>query len=614
MQEKKYSIWFYAVLFLIPFAIIFFLEIVLRVFNYGDDFSTFVEIEEISTGQYFLNPDLPKKYFSSTTAVPSVIPDPFDIQKRENTIRIFVFGGSTTAGYPYSTNASFPRRIKRKLELVYPENKIEVINLGVSAVNTYFIYDILPDIINNEPDLLIFYTGHNEYYGALGPASSEYIGSNPTIVRALLYIREFKTYQLLSDFIGSMVGLFSSQNNAERGTLMKEMIKENEVYQNSELYENGVNQFRENMQSILALCSEKKIPVFVGKLFSNFRQAPLGNIESKANELFKNAESLLADGDTTKALIEFVKAKDADPLRFRAPEEFNIILEELKTKNDFELVDLVNGFEKRAEYSIPGFDLLIDHLHPNLEGYDLMADLFYKRINKYLKNNFDESDLPTEESIENYLKENFPFTRYDSTLAAIKIQVLLNDFPFQSKSTFDLKNYRLENFADTLAMRSVANGLGWAAAHLKLFDHYVEKREYDKAAEELFTLMEERPFYKSALEYAVPKLMRAGEYRAAKHILVRNHARYPDGFTFKNLGILNLNDGNTALAAKLLKDAAEFYPDDADIFYNLSRAYFILNNIDEAINAMEKCLTISPNYPNARQILARLQKMKNKSD
>ncbi|MDZ7764168.1 MAG: GDSL-type esterase/lipase family protein [Melioribacteraceae bacterium] len=424
MEKKKYSIWFYVVLVVIPFLMILLLELSLRVINYGDDYSTFVEIEEISPGDYFLNPDLPKKYFSGTTAIPSVIPDPFTKEKSENTIRIFVFGGSTTAGYPYPTNASFPRQIKRKLEMFYPKNKIEVVNLGVSAVNSYFIYDILPDVIQQKPDLIILYAGHNEFYGALGPASSENISASPGIVKTILYLREFKTYQLVYNFVKSISGLFSGGEDVTRGTLMKQMIKDQEILLNSELYNDGLIQFRENISETISLCNDENIPVIVGELVSNLKQKPLSRTHHGALKLFEDANEILQEGDTSRALVLFEEAKDKDQLRFRAPEDFNKILYELEPSHNLKLVKIKKGFESNSSDKITGYDLMVDHLHPNLDGYKLMADLFYEAVDELLKVRFDKNEKVSEHAIDNYLSDNFPFTRYDSTLANIKIEIL----------------------------------------------------------------------------------------------------------------------------------------------------------------------------------------------
>jgi lysophospholipase L1-like esterase len=126
----------------------------------------------------FLNPDLPYKYFYNIEQAPSTLPDGFDKIKKENAFRVFVLGGSSTAGWPYVPNAAFSRHIKRRLELLYPKNTIEVINLGISAINSYSLRDFIPGIIKQQPDLVIIYAGHNEYYGALG------VGSTSSLVRA----------------------------------------------------------------------------------------------------------------------------------------------------------------------------------------------------------------------------------------------------------------------------------------------------------------------------------------------------------------------------------------------------------------------------------------------
>ncbi len=44
--------------------------------------------------------------------------------------------------------------------------------MGISAINSITLRDIIDDVLEENPDLIIIYTGHNEYYGALGPASN----------------------------------------------------------------------------------------------------------------------------------------------------------------------------------------------------------------------------------------------------------------------------------------------------------------------------------------------------------------------------------------------------------------------------------------------------------
>lgn len=608
-KNTKTKKWFYLVLIAIPIIFFILLELFLRIFEYGEDYSTFVVIEEISSNQYFFNPKFPEKYFTNSETIPSVIPDPFDKEKAENTIRIFAFGGSTTAGYPYSPNASFPRIIKNKLEMFYPTHKIEVINLGVSAVNTYFIKDILPDVLSHKPDLLLFYSGHNEFYGALGPASTEYISGNTFIINLTLTFRETKIYQLLRNIISSVSESIISEKNISRNTLMESMINEQDVSLDSEIYKKGIEQYRNNLSEILNKCIDNNVPVIIGNLVSNLKQKPLGRKSSLAYQYYETAEKYLLDGDSILAREEFIKAKDNDLIKFRATEDFNLIIDDLSDELNFKVVNLQNGFYKKSSNSIIGYELMVDHLHPNLTGYNLMADIFYAEVDEQLKKKFRKELKVNPDAVNKYLEDNFPFTRYDSTLADIKIQLLLNSLPF-TNAEYKLSSYKLNNFADSTAMLTIQGELGWAAAHLKLFDFYFEEDQYEKAIKEIFSLMEDRPFYKSALQYAILKIIKAGYVRDAKHILVRNHKRYPDGFTSKNLGIINLNEGNNKLANDLLNEAVKFNNRDAEAYFHLSRSYFFMNDLESAVSAIEKCLLLNPDYKGAEEIHNRLIKMK----
>jgi len=61
--------------------------------------------------------------------------------------------------------------LKHRLSHTFPNKNIEVINTGITAVNSYTLWDLTDDIIEQKPDLVIIYAGHNEYYGALGVGS-----------------------------------------------------------------------------------------------------------------------------------------------------------------------------------------------------------------------------------------------------------------------------------------------------------------------------------------------------------------------------------------------------------------------------------------------------------
>jgi len=131
---------------------------------------------EVGEGKQVLNPDIVKKYFTSINFNPTTSEDEFDIHKKANAFRVFVLGESSAEGFPYSPMGSFPRYIRRRLELVYPNTPVEVNDPGMTAIRSYTLLDLLPGVLDQDPDLILIYAGHNEYYGALGVGSVQSFG------------------------------------------------------------------------------------------------------------------------------------------------------------------------------------------------------------------------------------------------------------------------------------------------------------------------------------------------------------------------------------------------------------------------------------------------------
>ena len=359
---KKYPVWFYIVPLLIPIIFFILFEISLTIGGYGKDFSTFITISEDYKDKWFINPDLPFKYFSNISSPPSVSPDAFDKIKKENAIRIFVLGGSSAAGWPFNSNASFPREIKRRLQILFPENEIEVINMGVSAINSYSIKDILPDVIDKDPDLVIIYAGHNEFYGALGVGSSESLGNFSFIINSIISLREYRTVQLIRDFLSYFAALFADEQKLAQGeneTLMSRMVGEALIPYQSDLFNLGIKQFQNNFDDILSKLKEKEIPVLIGTLTSNLKIKPFVSVETnnqrKADDVFNEAESFYKNGNYNIAREFYIKAKDLDALRFRAPEILNETIVNLAEKYKYDVVKIDSLFFAESPNGIDHF-------------------------------------------------------------------------------------------------------------------------------------------------------------------------------------------------------------------------------------------------------------------
>lgn len=602
--QKKSPFWFYIVLISIPFVFVILLEILLRYFNYGYDFKYFTQASEYYPNKYFANPDLPRKYFFNIKATPSVVPDGFDIEKKSNAFRIFVLGESSAAGWPYVPNVSFPRHIKRKLELLYPDNSIEVINLGISAINSYTLRDFAFGVAEMQPDLVLIYTGHNEYYGALGVGSSVNIGYYRNLVNLYLYLRNFRTTQFLQNIISGAIGIFKSsdsKSNENKETLMSRMIGESLIPYNSDMFNNGIDQFKGNMDDILRLFSEKNIPVVIGNLTFNAKdQKPFVSVKSEKNlsahNVYLNAQNEYENGNFTKAKELFLQAKELDALRFRAPQKINEAIYSLAKKHNLSVVNVDSVFQSNSPNGIVGSNLMVDHLHPTFAGYRILGDAYFEKMQALNFLPTGNRSSITENKVDSILRVNFPFTRLDSTVAEMKVIQLTGAYPFVPKGT---KNYKMLNFkpkdiVDTVAIQLINSEIPWESAHAILSDYYFRKGDYANCIKEIAVIIAERPYYDIPYKDLISKLVDGGKLDEAMEFLVPLYKLKPDYFATKWLGQVLLKQNKYKEALNYLQQAVRFKEVDSQTYYNLGGAYFLNKQNDEALAALQKSINLNP--------------------
>jgi len=129
-NKERAPFWFYLFLMLIPIIFFILLEVGLRTFNYGRDDKVWVDV---SQDIQILNPEISNRYFFSTKNVPFSVESFIYKEKKESSFRVFVLGASSGAGYPYLSSASMSKFIRKKVEILYPENTIEVCNISMAA-------------------------------------------------------------------------------------------------------------------------------------------------------------------------------------------------------------------------------------------------------------------------------------------------------------------------------------------------------------------------------------------------------------------------------------------------------------------------------------------------
>jgi len=347
-----------------PFIFLLIIELILRIFNYGVDTSLFVKYppdERFIVMNYYAS----NKFFPDTISATKGNRELFAINKAPNTFRIFVLGESTTIGYPFRPNGSFHRWLQYRLMQMYPDKNFEVINLSLTAVNSYTVLDFGKQLAQYQPDAVMIYTGHNEYYGALGIGSTTSVGSNRYLLQTLVKLRTLKTVQLLNNIISKVATIFkSSQPKGDPKSLMEVMASKQHIAYGSADYKAGIDQFNQNMTELCSTLNDEKIPTFLSTVVSNEKDLPPfisnGSGPGSANWYYDAGQTAYHKADYPTAKQDFDKARELDQLRFRASETINTCIKKIAGQYPYvHLVDAQQLFEQNSPHGILGSETIM---------------------------------------------------------------------------------------------------------------------------------------------------------------------------------------------------------------------------------------------------------------
>lgn len=476
----------------LPFVLLALLEGALRLVGYGHDLRLFVDAPQ-QPGFLVMNQYASEKYFSDQANATTGNVEAFHQHKEAGTLRLFVLGESTTIGYPYMHNGSFHRWLQYRLQQTFPGRNIELINLALTAVNSHTVYGFGKELVNYEPDAVLIYTGHNEYYGALGVGSTSAIARNPTLVRLVLKARELRFMQLITHTLTRLRKAISGTQPDLRENLMKRMAADQQIAYNSPEFRQGIEQFQTNMQDLCRILTNQKIPVFISTLVSNekdlkpFISVP-GNSPQSAQNQYQLGNQAYAKGDFLTARKAYVQAKELDLLRFRAPEAMNTIIQQLGAQYPgVTIVAAKTAFERQSPHGILGHETLLEHVHPNLFGYALLSDAFYEA----LKQRQIITPDPNHELSFAQLRQQMPITTVDSLYGDYEMMILKEGWPFNQPMPPAEK--RPKTMEEELAGGLVVKQLTWTDAMNRLLGQYTQAKNLPKALQVTEALTLEYP-------------------------------------------------------------------------------------------------------------------------
>ena len=575
MSLKNKNRIFWLITFFTPVFLFLIIELVLIVGGYEKE-KQHLFVDAPNTPEYLIaNNKYIERYFPSF--VPVIAPNPFKKIKETNTFRIFVFGGSSTEGFPYNFYTSFPNQLKQQLLLNTEGLNIEVVNLGMTAVNSYVIHDLAKKVLPYDPDAILIYAGHNEYYGSFGAATTQFGFINSILIkRLILWLKNWRLFQMLEGVLQYDV---DSKNINERRTMMAKVISQSNIIKDSEIYNHGIEQFLKNISDVVKIFESEKIPIFIGTIASNLKdQTPLGD-SPEVLKTYQKAQMILKEDKPNAALVEFLKAKELDGTRFRAPEDINNVINEITTESSAKLIPIQELFRNKSISGIEDNSLFIDHLHPNQQGHKYIADSFFEAIIKLPK-------------LQNYINLNpirppANISRFEKAYAEIRIARLLVGYPFEKNvdisdelKSFNriFESYLNTNYIDSIAAIASKENIFIPIALTEVLSEARKRNDTLSIVEHSYDLLKwqlkSRSLIENSIEFTLNSREKDGYLINILYKVINDGNKDPRYYDL--LSSLYLLEENTQQAKYWLNQSELRTPSSPRLLYNFSR-YHILN-------------------------------------
>jgi hypothetical protein len=180
--------------------------------------------------------------------------------------------------------------LQAMLQERWPDRRVEVINLGTTAVASFPLVYLTRAAVERQPDLVVLYVGNNEFFGAYGTASISASGTMPPT--ALPWVRAVRG----SAVVQGIESLVRGRSSGDR-TLMEQMIGQTVIPSDAGLRRAAADNLGGHIEQMVEACRAAGVPVLVCTTASNEAGlVPLGQegLEGQDSEARATIERELA--------------------------------------------------------------------------------------------------------------------------------------------------------------------------------------------------------------------------------------------------------------------------------------------------------------------------------
>lgn len=345
-----------------------------------------------------------------------IAPQQFRLPKPAGVTRVFVLGESVAAGYPYNLPGSF----SKFMEVMLAETgaRYEFINVAVPGIRGGDIRRIAIEVTQYQPDWLILYLGNNVFLDLNPAAETGPLGSFRHLLR-----RHLQGLRLYPFFVALRIRLAGDQEDREPDFVRESIATRQKILSrpwSRRATDVMLERFRRDLSDIAGLARDHGARVLIATVPVNLRDfhpfperdfaradrclapppgdtteispAAASERDACAGKSWPAVETMTAPvayragccalwgRDRPAAQKLFVLAVERDRMKLRATPEVNDIIRGTASALGLTLADVEEAFAAAAAGGIPGDDLFLDQVHPDLPGEIIIARVMIEAL------------------------------------------------------------------------------------------------------------------------------------------------------------------------------------------------------------------------------------------
>lgn len=427
---SRRRLWLFRVVaLLLPVLLLGLVEVALRLGGYGYATGFFRKLHVGGQDFYVNNDTFTLRFFPPELARwPGTLMLP--ATKPPNTTRIFIFGESAAMGDPQPSYGA-GRFLEVLLRERFPGRKFEIVNTGITAINSHVIRPIARECAARDGDVWIVYLGNNEMVGPFGAATVFGSQAPPlAMVRLNLALQKTRVGQLAVAALRKLGGKPASPSwDGMR------MFLQNQIPPDDPRRASAYRNFEANLRDILRAGLNSGASVLLNTISVNLKDCPpfasLGDSNQPAADrtqferLYAEGLALEQAGDALAAAQRFEQAArldskfaelqyrwadclrrasnatarahyqlacDMDALPFRADTRINGIIRRVGgefSSRGLVMTDAESALAEASPSGIAGAEMFFEHVHFSFRGNYLLGRLWAEQVVRALR----ESEL-----------------------------------------------------------------------------------------------------------------------------------------------------------------------------------------------------------------------------